>query len=91
MARPARAFARLARCPGGGGLLYVGVDLAWGLGGLTGPAAVDDKGHLVDVARMRTDAEILNWPVFRRLRRIHGYIRTSEWCAARDLNPQPAD
>jgi predicted RNase H-like nuclease/Holliday junction resolvase RusA-like endonuclease len=43
------------------GLLYIGVDLAWGLGGMTGLAAVDDKGDLVDVARMRTDAEILNW------------------------------
>jgi len=43
------------------GLLYIGVDLAWGLGGVTGLAAVDGKGDLVDVARMRTDAEILNW------------------------------
>jgi predicted RNase H-like nuclease len=41
--------------------LYIGVDLAWGLSGVTGLAAVDDKGDLADVARMGTDAEILDW------------------------------
>jgi predicted RNase H-like nuclease len=40
---------------------YVGVDLAWGQNGMTGLAAVDEHGQLVEVTRARTDGEILAW------------------------------
>jgi predicted RNase H-like nuclease len=40
---------------------YVGVDLAWGQAGVTGLAALDASGRLLDVTRRRTDRELYDW------------------------------
>jgi len=40
------------------GVYYVGVDLAWGISGMTGLAAVDQHGELTQVTCARTDGEI---------------------------------
>lgn len=40
---------------------YVGVDLAWGLKGITGLAVVDSTGRLLAATERRTDEEILDW------------------------------
>jgi predicted RNase H-like nuclease len=56
---------RVACCdmPGwkGGNMRYIGIDLAWGPSGVTGLAALDERGHLLDAVPARTDAEIVSW------------------------------
>lgn len=41
--------------------MFLGVDLAWGERNRTGLSAVADDGHLVDLAAVRTDDEIIDW------------------------------
>ncbi|MFC0626390.1 DUF429 domain-containing protein [Kribbella deserti] len=42
-------------------MYFVGVDLAWGLKGITGLAVADESGRLLAATERRTDDEILEW------------------------------